>query len=99
MFGMTLYNNSTCDLLAVGNDWGVTTLNEIEDHIVHKNDNPELGLVTFYPFIGIEWIDENVSEYLMKDNRVYTLEGRCLGSEVPANYKGVYIRNGRKYLK
>ena len=94
-----LYNNSTCDLLAVGNDWGVATLNEIEDHIVHKNDDPELGLVTFYPFIGIEWIDENVSEYLMKDNRVYTLEGRCLGSEVPANYKGVYIRNGRKYLK
>ena len=53
-----LYNNSTSDIMAVGNDWGTSNRHVIEDHIVHQNDNPSLGLVTFVPFIDIDDVDE-----------------------------------------
>lgn len=33
------------------------------------------------------------------DNCVYSIEGRYLGTEVPANYRGVYIQNGKKHVK
>ena len=47
-----LYNNSGCDLMAVGNDWGSTDPERIEDHIFHQHDDSTLGLVTFIPYIG-----------------------------------------------
>ena len=94
-----LYNNSACDIMAIGNDWDVHSIERIEEHIYHKNDDPSLGLVTFYPFVGSEGIDEIYGDNIVKDNRVYTIEGRCLGTEIPENFKGVYIRNGRKYVK
>ena len=94
-----LYNNSTCDLSAIGNKWNSTDYEEIESHIYHQHDDPGLGLVTFYPYVGSEGIDEIPAENMLKDNRVYTIEGRCLGTEVPENYKGVYIRNGKKFVK
>ena len=53
-----LYNNSTSDIMAVGNDWGTSNRHVIEDHIVHQNDNPSLGLVTFVPFIDVDDVDE-----------------------------------------
>ena len=31
---------------------------EVEDHIFHQNDNPELGLVTFIPFVGYDAVEE-----------------------------------------
>ena len=94
-----LYNNSTCDLMAVGNDWGTTTLERIEEHIYHQNDDPALGLVTFVPYVGYEFLDENYDVDVLRDNLIYTLEGRCLGTKLPENYKGVYIFNGIKYIK
>ena len=94
-----LYNNASYDIMAVGNKWGSTDYDEIESHIYHQADDPSLGLVTFYPFVGAEGIDEIFGDNIVKDNRVYTIEGRCLGTEVPENYKGVYIRNGKKYIK
>ncbi len=53
-----LYNNSANDIMAVGNYWGTTDIQEIEDHITHQNDDPSLGLVTFVPFLE----DDDVSE-------------------------------------
>ena len=53
-----LYNNSTSDIMAVGNDWGTSNSHVIEDHIVHQNDDPSLGLVTFVPFIDVDDVDE-----------------------------------------
>ena len=53
-----LYNNSAYDIMAVGNDWGTTDEQEIENHIVHQKDNPELGLVTYIPFIGYDAVNE-----------------------------------------
>lgn len=53
-----LYNNSACDIMAVGNNWGTSNSHVIEDHIVHQNDDPSLGLVTFVPFIDVDNVDE-----------------------------------------
>ena len=94
-----LYNNSACDIMAVGNNWGTTVLEEIETHIFDKNDNPDYGLVTFVPYIGYVGIGEISEENTINDNMYYTLEGRCLGVKLPENYKGVYILNGIKYIK
>ena len=95
-----LYNNSACDIMAVGNDWGTTVYDEIEEHIFDKNDNPDFGLVTFYPFVGSEGIDEiPVETQNLVSPFYYTLEGRCLGTKLPENYRGVYIKNGRKYIQ
>ena len=53
-----LYNNSTCDIMAVGNNWGSSNSHIIEEHIVHQNDDPSLGLVTFVPFIDVDDVNE-----------------------------------------
>ena len=53
-----LYNNSACDIMAIGNYWGTIDKQEIEDHITHQNDDPSLGLVTYIPFLS----DDGVSE-------------------------------------
>lgn len=94
-----LYNNSTCDLMAVGNKWNTTDYDEIESHIYHQYDDPSLGLVTFYPFVGAEGIDEIPETQNLASPYFYTPEGRCLGAKLPENYKGVYIKNGKKYVK
>ena len=94
-----LYNTSTCDLSAIGNKWNSTDYDEIESHIYHQHDDPGLGLVTFYPYVGSEGIDEIPAENMLKDNLYYTLEGRCLGAKLLEEYKGVYIFNGIKYIK
>lgn len=54
-----LYNNSSFDIMAVGNDWGTTSEQEVEDHIFHQNDNTDLGLVTFIPFVGYDAVEES----------------------------------------
>ena len=59
-----LYNNTAYDIMAVGNDWGTTNEQEVEDHIFHQNDNPELGLVTFIPFVGYDAVeDQNTASF------------------------------------
>lgn len=96
-----LYNNSACDIMAVGNDWGTVIEEEIADHIYDQNDDPSFGLVTFIPYIGG---DDGIGELseeanTLNDNLFYTVEGRCLGAKLPENYKGVYIFNGKKFVK
>lgn len=54
-----LYNNSACNIMAVGNYWGTTDEQEIEDHITHQNDNPSLGLVTYLPFLTDDGVVES----------------------------------------
>ena len=53
-----LYNNSTSDIMAVGNYWGTTNEQEIEDHIFHQLDDPSLGLVNYIPFSTEDAIEE-----------------------------------------
>lgn len=45
-----LYNNTARDIMAVGNYWGTTDAQEIEENITHQYDNPNLGLVHYIPF-------------------------------------------------
>lgn len=33
------------------------------------------------------------------DPRVFTIDGRYLGTEVPATFRGIYLQNGQKHLK
>ena len=33
------------------------------------------------------------------DPRVFTIDGRYLGTEVPASFQGIYIQNGQKHFK
>jgi hypothetical protein len=46
-----------------------------------------------------EGVGENYLDEQMNDGRVYSIEGRCLGNEIPENYRGVYIQNGKKHMK
>jgi len=79
-----LYNNSTsCDIMAVGNKWGTTNYDEIEDHIFHKNDDPSLGLVTFYPYVGSEGLEEPTLDFSQIDlstATIYTVTGQRVNS-------------------
>ena len=44
-------------------------------------------------------IDEVEDVQPLPDNRAYTLDGRYLGTEVPADFRGIYLQNGKKHLK
>ena len=49
--------------------------------------------------VGIEEVDSDNQAIMQSDNRVFDLDGRCLGTEVPSTFRGVYIQNGKKHLK
>lgn len=53
-----LYNNSVCNIMAVGNNWGTSNVHEIEEHIVHQYDNSDYGLVTYAPFIDVDAVND-----------------------------------------
>ena len=93
-----LYNNSACDIMAIGNYWGTSDIAVVEELIYHQNDDPSLGLVSYDPIWESDGIEEPEYEQV-EDNRIYTLEGRYLGTELPEGFKGVYIRNGKKYFR
>ena len=87
-----LYNNSTCDLMAVGNDWGTIDLNEIRDHIVDQTDDPSLGLVTFIPYVGYTQLEENAPKSTALDlsnATVFTITGQRVNSE--SLKPGIYV--------
>ena len=48
---------------------------------------------------GTVGIDDVVMEQIVSDPRVFSIDGRYLGTEVPANFRGVYIQNGKKHIK
>ena len=94
-----LYNNSACDIMDVGNSLGTTNEEFIENHIVHQNDDPSLGLVTFIPFIGYDAVNEvKTSSFevwpnpVSKGNFTLTLE-KAMPSEVV-----IYNLNGQRIL-
>ncbi len=47
--------------------------------------------------VGID--EAEVEQQSINDTRVFTIDGRYLGTEVPATFRGVYLQNGKKYLK
>ena len=48
---------------------------------------------------GAVGIDDVEMEQIVNDPRVFSIDGRYLGTEVPANFRGVYIQNGKKHIK
>lgn len=98
-----LYNNSACDIMAVGNDWGTIIPEHIEDHIIHQVDDPSLGLVTFIPFVGG---DTAIEEITFADNDIdltkaviYTITGQRVNHE--SLKPGIYVvitQNGPKKI-
>ena len=87
-----LYNNSSCDIKAVGNNWGTSNQRVIEEHIVHQVDNPAYGLVTFIPFIDVDQVEEipiDGTTIDLSKATLYSLNGQRLGSE--SLKPGVYI--------
>ena len=48
---------------------------------------------------GSTGIEEYDMEQPVNDNRIYTLDGRCLGTTLPEGFRGVYIQNGKKHVK
>lgn len=87
-----LYNNSACDITAVGNKWGTIHESDIEDHIVHQIDDPSLGLVTYIPFVGYDQIEETVdsNDINLSEATIYTIAGQRVNHSETLN-PGVYI--------
>ena len=87
-----LYNNSACDITAVGNNWGTSNVMEIESHIFHQPDNATFGMVTYTPFVDVDDIEElslNPEDIDPKTMTVYTLTGQRVNSE--SLKRGIYI--------
>ena len=87
-----LYNNSACDLMAVGNNWGTTHEEEVEAHIFHQVDNPDLGLVTFIPFIGYDQAEEiplESTDIDLSKVTVYSITGQRVNTE--SLKPGIYV--------
>ncbi|MBR3710642.1 MAG: hypothetical protein IKM99_06725 [Bacteroidales bacterium] len=87
-----LYNNSTCYISAVGNNWGTINEREVEDHIFHQFDDPSLGQVNFIPFIGYDDIEESSLEpqvFNPDEVTFYTISGQRVNAK--ALKPGFYI--------
>lgn len=87
-----LYNNSACNIMAVGNNWSSTDEQEIEDHIVHQVDNPDYGLVTYIPYVGYDQVNAitNDPQHLdLSKATIYTITGQRVNAE--SLKPGIYI--------
>lgn len=51
-----------------------------------------LGLAT-----GIQTV--NAGTVTSANNRIYSIDGKCVGTDASALSKGVYIMNGKKFVK
>ena len=87
-----LYNNSACDIMAVGNDWGTINQREIEGHIVHQTDDPSYGLVTYIPYIGYDQLEEtiDIQDINLSEAVIYTLTGQRVAASESLK-PGVYV--------
>ena len=48
---------------------------------------------------GTNGINDVEVDQHINDPRVFTIDGRYLGTEVPATFRGIYLQNGKKHLK
>ena len=66
-----LYNNSSCNMSAIGNYWGNNDVTHAEDVIYHQTDNSSYGLVTYSPIMEIEPKFLYFIVYIYDDNTGY----------------------------
>jgi hypothetical protein len=94
-----LYNNSACDITAVGNSWGTTSEEMIENHIFHQNDDPSLGLVIFIPFIGYDALNElETTAFEVWPNPVSDGAFNLVLDEATPSEMVIYNLNGQKVM-
>ena len=71
----------------------LATGNNVTDGTSHFEGNCYVGGGS----VGID--DVETERQIVKDPRVFSIDGRYLGTEVPATFRGVYIQNGKKHVK
>lgn len=71
----------------------LATGNNVTDGTSHFEGNCYVGDGS----VGID--DVETEQQIVNDPRVFTLDGRYLGTEVPATFRGVYIQYGKKHIK
>ena len=81
----TFISAPTTPSLTMGNN--ITSGTSIFDGNCYVDDNGNL------------LIEEVECKDHISDPRVFTIEGRYLGTEVPTTFKGIYIQNGKKHIK
>jgi hypothetical protein len=98
-------NNAMSSTVTVNGTWNLTG-NSYVTTLVNNGEINKCGYTLTYGSLSGngtinegEGVDENYLDGNINDHRVYTIEGRYLGEEVPENYRGVYIQNGKKHIK
>ena len=84
----TFISAPTTPSLATGNNVGDGTA-YFEGNCVVANNG---GAVSIEEVESGEWKVES-------DPRVFTIDGRYLGTEVPTTFRGIYLQNGKKHIK
>lgn len=77
---------------------GTKLLNKNITHIMQNDDSTmSFSFTNENEQSGIN--EENISETGGKDNRIFSVDGRYLGNDPTLLDKGIYITNGKKYVK
>ena len=85
--------NSSGLVISAPSTPSLATGNNVTDGTSHFEDNCYVGGGS----VGIDEVE--TGQQSVNDPRVFTLDGRYLGTEVPATFRGVYIQHGKKHLK
>lgn len=52
-----------------------------------------------YVFFTVTSLDEQTDGETVGDGKIYTIDGRCLGTTLPDSFRGMYFQNGKKYVR
>ncbi len=85
--------NSSGLVISAPSTPSLATGNNVTDGTSHFEGNCYVGGGS----VGID--DVETGQQIVNDPRVFTLDGRYLGTEVPATFRGVYLQNGKKHIK
>ncbi len=85
--------NSSGLVISAPSTPSLATGNNVTDGTSHFEGNCYVGGGS----VGID--DVETEQQIVNDPRVFTLDGRYLGTEVPATFRGVYLQNGKKHIK
>ncbi len=85
--------NSSGLVISAPSTPSLATGNNVTDGTSHFEGNCYVGGGS----VGID--DVETEQQIVNDPRVFTIDGRYLGTEVPATFRGVYLQNGKKQLK
>lgn len=85
--------NSSGLVISAPSTPALATGNNVTDGTSHFEGNCYVGGGS----VGID--DVETEQQSVNDPRVFSIDGRYLGTEVPATFRGVYIQNGKKHIK